>query len=215
MVAPMNTPKPQRSTRIRTRWKVITAALAGVLAIVLGAGVAFAADNHLAYGTTFVDGADALTDDFGDHYNELGHSLCNGCSDSWHTDLVVMWQAILYAEGFLSCSGIDGEFGSGTAAATKKWQSRYGLSADGIVGGATWAKADNYLAWAASTGSEVHYRSAVTGGKVAFYRGTWTLYRDGGAYELDAATPNNWTTTAVFNGGNRVQFKQLTVTVGC
>ena len=32
----------------------------------------------------------------------------------------------------------DGDFGSGTEAATKTWQSNHGLSADGIVGAKSW-----------------------------------------------------------------------------
>ena len=34
--------------------------------------------------------------------------------------------------------GADGIFGSGTEAAVKQWQSLNGLTADGIVGPATW-----------------------------------------------------------------------------
>lgn len=36
--------------------------------------------------------------------------------------------------------GADGDFGSGTEAAVKAWQTKNGLSADGIVGDKTWAK---------------------------------------------------------------------------
>lgn len=50
-------------------------------------------------------------------------------------------QAALIAYGF-SCgsAGADGDFGSGTEAALRKFQARYGLGADGIAGNGTWGK---------------------------------------------------------------------------
>ena len=50
-------------------------------------------------------------------------------------------QAALIAYGY-SCgaAGADGDFGSGTEAALKKFQTRYGLGADGIAGRGTWGK---------------------------------------------------------------------------
>lgn len=50
-------------------------------------------------------------------------------------------QAALIAYGF-SCgaSGADGDFGTGTESALKKFQTRYGLGADGIAGHGTWGK---------------------------------------------------------------------------
>lgn len=50
-------------------------------------------------------------------------------------------QAALIAYGF-SCgaSGADGDFGTGTESALKKFQTRYGLGADGIAGRGTWGK---------------------------------------------------------------------------
>ena len=50
-------------------------------------------------------------------------------------------QAALIAYGF-SCgsAGADGDFGSGTEAALRKFQTRYGLGADGIAGNGTWGK---------------------------------------------------------------------------
>ena len=50
-------------------------------------------------------------------------------------------QAALIANGF-SCgsAGADGDFGSGTDAALRRFQTKYNLGADGIAGAATWGK---------------------------------------------------------------------------
>ncbi len=50
-------------------------------------------------------------------------------------------QAALIAYGF-SCgaTGADGDFGSGTETALKKFQTKYGLGADGIAGKGAWGK---------------------------------------------------------------------------
>lgn len=50
-------------------------------------------------------------------------------------------QAALIAYGF-SCgsAGADGDFGGGTEAALKKFQTKYNLGADGIAGKGTWGK---------------------------------------------------------------------------
>lgn len=53
-------------------------------------------------------------------------------------DFVKEWQEILIAKGY-SCgdAGADGNFGEGTLAAVKKFQTDNGLEADGIIGDAT------------------------------------------------------------------------------
>lgn len=50
-------------------------------------------------------------------------------------------QSALIAYGF-SCgaAGADGDFGSGTETALKKFQTKYGLGSDGIAGKGTWGK---------------------------------------------------------------------------
>lgn len=50
-------------------------------------------------------------------------------------------QAALIAYGFFcGAAGADGDFGTGTESALKKFQTRYGLGADGIAGRGTWGK---------------------------------------------------------------------------
>lgn len=50
-------------------------------------------------------------------------------------------QAALNAGGFdCGAAGADGDFGAGTEAALKKFQTKYGLGADGIAGKGTWGK---------------------------------------------------------------------------
>ncbi|WP_406224199.1 peptidoglycan-binding protein [Streptomyces canus] len=196
------------------RWKLGLGILAAGLSTVQIATPAQAIPaNSGVYGTTFVDGDGTLTDDFGDHYAELGHSLCNGCADS-NTDIVRMWQAILASEGLIGLSGIDGQFGPATAAATKQWQSRYGLTADGWVGNDTWRAADKRLKWTGLEGQETATYDATGDGSISFERGnsySYTDYGDGGAYRITGVSRGSdgrW-----FGGGTRIQFHSRTVTV--
>lgn len=52
-----------------------------------------------------------------------------------------------YGLHIMCCSpgGIDGVFGSGTASAIMKFQSKYSLASDGIVGSATWSKLQSLI----------------------------------------------------------------------
>jgi peptidoglycan hydrolase-like protein with peptidoglycan-binding domain len=86
-----------------------------------------------------VDGSGTVTDDWA---NEA--TLCSGCAYS-NGNYTGLWQLVLYADKKLSWSGIDCSFGSGTASATRSWQSSEGLGSDGIVGAGTRGRADNYL----------------------------------------------------------------------
>jgi hypothetical protein len=190
----------------------------GLLALIIGAVAVFVpstahASNSGVFGTTFVDGAGALTDDFGDHYGELGSYLCNGCSRSWGTDLVMTWQAMLFSEGFLAASEIDGYFGPRTASATASWQRRFGIDDDGVVGPVTWDRADGRLVWTSSTSSFVRYIPLSGTGRVVFVRGEFANVHDDGAYELTSAVRGSTTVIFDHSGADpRIRFNQLTIT---
>lgn len=64
-------------------------------------------------------------------------------------ELVKAWQAIL------AIRPVDGIFGRGTRTATKNWQGRNSLTADGIVGPNTWKKAEQVAKKLAETNSNV------------------------------------------------------------
>ncbi len=53
---------------------------------------------------------------------------------------VIKWQQFLASKGY-EIGSIDGIFGSKTESATKKWQKKNGLTADGLVGSKSFAKA--------------------------------------------------------------------------
>jgi hypothetical protein len=194
-----------RKTRTKLAFTVAAAGLSALLTV--SPAQAAYAGNSDAYGTTFVDGDGTLTDDWGEQFGELGNSLCYGCGNSSNTDIVVLWQSILASEHLLDLSETDGDFGPRTRDATITWQKRYGLSADGMVGDATWSKADDLLVWN-SSGTRVSYDSSRVG-RVDFHRGDSSKYRDGGAYHLHLVSRGDGFHT--FDQGTRVHFSSRTV----
>lgn len=189
-------------------WKPVIVALSAAIATVLPMSTAQAdyPGNSDSFGTTFVDGDGVLTDDFGDHFDELGNSLCQGCGESSNTDIVMLWQSILVAEHYLNFSEVDGDFGPRTKAATVKWQQSRGLLADGMVGDATWSRADDRLVW---VGSTVRYKSAGDFGFVELHRGDSDKYRDGGAYHLHKVMQGDG--VDVYTGSTRIFHRLKTI----
>lgn len=196
--------------RMRRFLTILCMILAGVLGF---AGTAAADPSNSGVDSPrLVDGFGVLTDDWGDHFSDLGNSLCNGCADSFNTDTVMMWQAILASEGFLPVSEIDGQFGPITANATRQWQTRYQIGVDGQVGNETWTRADEWLRQVL-VGGRIHVRyDAVGSGYVTFFRGNENAGAlDGGAYQLvDVLGPGG--TYGWFAGGLRIQHFSKTVT---
>jgi hypothetical protein len=93
----------------------------------------------LSAANRIVQGDGVVHDDLADEA-----TLCNGCA-YWNGNYAGFWQAILWADGFLSDSQVDCEFGPITATATRNWQKRFGLQDDGIVGPRTRGLVDDWL----------------------------------------------------------------------
>ncbi|MFI6934934.1 peptidoglycan-binding protein [Streptomyces sp. NPDC050287] len=120
----------------------------------LGAAATMAIGGVLALAPTpasasvsqgYVVGAGVVTDDWGDE----GPLSASQHSNSY---AVGLWQWVLWAEAAPETNGtafdlgdIDCRFGANTTYATKQLQKRWRLSQDGIVGKATFSRADNEL----------------------------------------------------------------------
>ncbi|MBC7269338.1 MAG: peptidoglycan-binding protein [Streptomyces sp.] len=121
----------------------------------------------------YVFGSGTITDDWGDE-----GPLWSG-SQYRISNAVGLWQYVLWAEGAIEQNGtaydyadIDCDFGPNTTYATRRLQSRWGLDADGAVGGQTFSIADNHLR--GDTGRVTYYGRARA---VTFIRTTGGAYR--------------------------------------
>ncbi|MEU1965934.1 peptidoglycan-binding domain-containing protein [Micromonospora sediminicola] len=163
--------------------------LAAVVIAVLTSGLIHTPAAHASVSYGYISGASTVTDDFGDE-----GTLKRGGSYAY-TNATALWQWILYAEGLISKSGIDCQFGPGTETATKQFQSRYGLSADGVVGLNTWKTADNRLSLTDSSYPEadVVTYTGKNGGKAVFNRA-----KAGESYYSFRVDPYNWAGAAYF-----------------
>lgn len=96
------------------------------------------------------------------HSATVGRStgVCHPCPDSVPTEedegvvnvsthrnsnVACLWQTVLWANGYLPSSGIDGVFGDQTDAATRNFQRDKGLVADGSAGRDSWTKAGDRI----------------------------------------------------------------------
>ncbi len=137
-----------------------------------------------------ISGVDIPWDDWGDE------GLISSTSYAT-SNVTAMWQQILWADGLLSWSDIDCEFGPITTAATKAWQTKYDVpgGADGIVGPKTLNRAALHLSGAAGTGSRIYYNGRYNNRSITMTRqddGRWGMWigNDGRALYYNRATVN-------------------------
>lgn len=167
-----------RSTQARLAAATVGAVVAGTLAF--GAAPASAAASN-----GYVSGSGYTYDDWNDEgtVSTASHTKSN---------VSCLWQKILWAEGATESDGstydeadVDGVFGANTKYATKKLQSRWGLTADGIAGKKSFTKAGSKL----TNSRYVNYDSnrvyilTYKGSKHSFpvYRGSsgkWSFYEN-------------------------------------
>lgn len=154
-------------------------AVAALLAFAALAGTISPASAGTSSG--YVSGSGIWTDDMNDEgpISTSSHS---------HSNAAAMWQAILWADGYLtSTSKIDCVFGSGTRSATLNWQSDFPrTTADGVVGPATLEEAmlthirdDSTSSYLTLTYNGETADSIFTGRYVTFTRNTdgiWGMY---------------------------------------
>lgn len=127
---------------LRTKKAKLAACTVGALSAALLAVSASPASasgtySHAAY---IQGGGSVWSDDWDDEgIVDLSHN-----TDS---NATCLWQKVLWADGFLPASGIDGRFGSDTYNATKKWQALLlsDSQADGSAGKNTFTKAGTWL----------------------------------------------------------------------
>ncbi|WP_328678476.1 peptidoglycan-binding protein [Streptomyces sp. NBC_00322] len=118
----------------------------------------------------YVAGSGSVLDDFGDEGTlRRGGTYANSGATG-------LWQSILYADGFLSVSDIDCQFGPTTEAATKRWQQTYGLTADGVVGPATFGRADVSLYDEGYSGTTLNVKYGGSKRPVYFQRTSQSKY---------------------------------------
>lgn len=188
------------------KWKVSVGIGAAVLVAGGVAGVAgIAGAEPTVKSKTFVDGFDALTDDFNDHEREAG-VLCDGCDNSQDNDLVLLWQSLLASQNYLIVGDIDGDFGPETAAATARWQEVQGLEATGEVDRATWGRMDDGLHREDGDGSGRVIYGDLSDGYVTFERA-----EGDGAYTLVGVADDDGGVMVNGNKAERIELFEETI----
>ncbi|MCZ7414003.1 MULTISPECIES: peptidoglycan-binding domain-containing protein [unclassified Streptomyces] len=117
-------------------------AASAAVVIAIGGAAALASSPAVASnsynGNAYIKGGGWFGDDWGDEGVLTTSTNAN-------SNATCLWQKVLWADGFLPWSGIDGVFGKNTRAATVAWQQYHGLPDDGAVGKDTFGMADGGL----------------------------------------------------------------------
>ncbi|MFI0898897.1 peptidoglycan-binding protein [Streptomyces sp. NPDC020983] len=180
--------------RSRTLRRIAVPLAATAVALGVAAATATPAAASNSYnGNAYISGSDTPADDLNDE------GAVN-MSTNTVSSVTCFWQNILYLDGYLSKSGIDGSFGPATKTATAQWQGDRGLSADGSAGKATFTEAG------IAFGSNWHWTENTSGGRY------WVGYRpshvpvesalevtrpfDGGAWSFLNKRTGKWVTAA-------------------
>jgi hypothetical protein len=134
------------------------------LAVVASATTALTVLADPAYANTssgYISGSGVVTDDLNDE-GTLSTTQHNFNGAVW------LWQSILIADGYLTTAGRDCQFGAGTKAATKLWQTAHDLDDDGVVGPKTFAAAGkNWKLYAYDEDDQI-YTARYYGSKSSF-----------------------------------------------
>ncbi|MGI5451661.1 peptidoglycan-binding domain-containing protein [Streptomyces sp. CA-249302] len=127
----------KRITTYSRRMRGALAVFVTMAALVLSASPAEASGTYS--GRAYIYGGGTWVGDWGDE-GDLSTST------NTYSNATCLWQKILWADGLLSASDIDGIYGSKTKAQTLYWQEMNELSdLDGIAGKETFGKADDSL----------------------------------------------------------------------
>lgn len=129
------------SFRRRALRRIAVPLTAAAVATGVAAALATPAAASNSYnGRAYIYGAGSPKDDLNDEgaVNESTNTVSN---------VTCLWQSMLWVDGYLPKSGIDGSFGPQTYAATKKWQTAHGLASDGSAGKLTFKKAGARVTW--------------------------------------------------------------------
>lgn len=127
------------------RARALAAVMGAAMVTTLGLG-ASPASAKISDG--WVRGYDRFSDDWDDE-GDIGRLL-----PAPHSNAVCLWQRVLWAEGAYATgfdnerftkSHIDGSFGFRTEYTTRDLQRRWGLTADGLVGGDTFGRANKHM----------------------------------------------------------------------